>query len=278
MGWASAEGAHRVARAHLMTASHPSGTDRFRLLGVDVSAVRFEQALRLLLEAPAAGRRLGVHFITVHTLVEGSDDPLLREQLNAADLVCPDGMPLVWIGRLRRRAIERVYGPDTMLALIDRGREQGARHYFYGGAEGVPELLAEKLSKRFPGLVVAGCYSPPFRPLTPAEDEQVVARINEARADYVWVGLGSPKQDHWVAEHRGRIEAAALLAVGAAFDFHSGRAKEAPRWMKRSGLQWLHRLLTHPRRLWRRYTVVNTRFLWSLARDLVRELSSLRFR
>ncbi len=253
-------------------------SDRFRLLGVDVSALRLEEALRILLDAPARGQRLAVHFVTAHTLVEASADPSLRERLNADDLVCPDGMPLVWVGRLRRRRIERVYGPDTMLALLDRARAQGARHYLYGGAEGVPELLASKLVERFPGLDVVGCYSPPFRPLTPEEDAEAVARINEARPDYVWIGLGSPKQDHWVFEHRGRVEAAALLAVGAAFDFHSGRAREAPRWIRGSGFQWLHRLLTGPRRLWRRYTVVNARFLWLLARDGLRAVLSLRRR
>ena len=246
--------------------------DKFDLLGVGVSAITFDAAIQELMDAPASGRRLQVHFCSVHTLVEASADPTLRDALNRAELVAPDGVPLVWIGRLRRQAMERVCGPDLMPVLIDQSRVHGHSHYFYGGAEGVAERLAETFTERFPGLRVAGTYSPPFRPLTAEEDAAVVARINEANPDYVWVGLGSPKQDHWVAEHRDRLNAAALLAVGAAFDFHGNGLRRAPVWMRRSGLEWLYRFGSEPRRLWRRYTVVNLRFIALLGSDAVRSL------
>jgi N-acetylglucosaminyldiphosphoundecaprenol N-acetyl-beta-D-mannosaminyltransferase len=251
----------------LSDTAHGAHMDSYRLLGVDVTAWYFDEAVEELLSRVQDRRAVGVHFITAHTLVEADADPSLKQALNDSEFVSPDGMPLVWVGKLRGRRVQRVYGPDTMLAVCDRGRAQGARHFFYGGAEGVPELLAERLTARFPGLEVAGTYSPPFRELTAEEDAEVVAMIDAADADFVWVGLGSPKQDRWVAEHRGRIRAGALMAVGAAFDFHSGRVREAPRWVRQSGFQWLHRLLSEPRRLAKRYTAYNARFLWLLTRD-----------
>jgi N-acetylglucosaminyldiphosphoundecaprenol N-acetyl-beta-D-mannosaminyltransferase len=242
-------------------------SERYRVADVSVSAMTFEAAVQRLLDAPARGERLSAHFITAHTVVEAHRDPSLRAVLDRADLVGADGMPLVWAGRLQRRQVTRVYGPDTMAALVDRGRAQGARHYLYGGAEGVPERLAKALEARYPGVEVVGMESPPFRPLTEGEDAAAVARINAARPDYVWVGLGAPKQDHWIGAHRDRLDAAALLAVGAAFDFHSGDLRQAPRWMQRSGLEWLFRLAMEPRRLWHRYTVVNGMFLWLVGRQ-----------
>jgi N-acetylglucosaminyldiphosphoundecaprenol N-acetyl-beta-D-mannosaminyltransferase len=189
-------------------------------------------------------------------------DSELRGIHNLAGLVTPDGMPLVWIGRLQgHRQMDRVYGPDLMLALCERSVPRGYRNYFYGGAASVPEQLAEGLQSRFPGLQVSGTYSPPFRPLTPDEDADVVTKINAAQSDIVWVGLGTPKQERWMAAHVGRIDAPVLLGVGAAFDFHTGRLPQAPNWMRRSGLEWCFRLLTEPKRLWRRYLSNNPRFV-----------------
>jgi N-acetylglucosaminyldiphosphoundecaprenol N-acetyl-beta-D-mannosaminyltransferase len=244
-------------------------TDGYTLAGVPLATARFDAAMEHLLTGDLDGTA-DVHFVTAHTIVEASRDRQLAALLTDARISFPDGMPLVWSGRAVGEASHRVYGPDAMLALCDRGRRLGYRHYFYGGAEGTPELLAERLAARFPGMEVAGTYSPPFRPLTPQEDLEVCERINAAAPDFVWVGLGSPKQDYWVAEHRGRIRARALLAVGAAFDFHSGLVEEAPAWMRRTGLQWAHRLAQEPRRLWRRYTVVNATFLWLAGRSLTR--------
>ncbi|MPZ99217.1 MAG: WecB/TagA/CpsF family glycosyltransferase [Dehalococcoidia bacterium] len=235
-----------------------------------VNATTFDGALERLLRAPADGSHLRAHFCSVHTLIEATDNPELRAALNDAELIAPDGMPLVWGGRLQGYQVGRVCGPDLMLALLERSVATGGRHYFYGGAEGVPEQLAGRLQQRFPGLVVAGGYSPPFRALTPEEDEAVVQHINEARPDYVWVGLGSPKQDLWVASHFGRLDASVLLAVGAAFDFHTDRVKRAPLWMQRVGLEWFFRLSTEPRRLWKRYTIINARFVALVAADVVR--------
>ena len=209
---------------------------------------------------PLARLRVQPRRTVVHELVEAHDSGALRDALSQG-LVEPDGMPLVWLARRADAAVERVCGPDFMPALIGAGVERQRSHFFYGGGPGVPEGLAARFAARYPGLRVAGTLSPPFRPLSAAEDEAIVARINAAKPDYVWVGLGAPKQDLWVAEHRSRLDAAALLAVGAAFDFHAGRRRRAPRWMQRSGTEWLFRLVTEPRRLAGRYTRVNARFL-----------------
>lgn len=161
--------------------------------------------------------------------------------------------------------MDRVYGPDLMLALCERSLEKGYRHFFYGGAPGVPERLAERLGARFPGLRVVGTFSPPFRPLTLEEDEKVVRMINGASPDILWVGLGAPKQERWMAEHRDRLRVPVMIGVGAAFDFYAGVKRQAPRWMQRAGLEWLFRLCQEPRRLWRRYLLNIPRFLCLVA-------------
>ncbi len=181
---------------------------RYRVIQTRIAAFDLEEAVRLFLAAHASGGRLRAHFCTTHTLVEASDNLRLRAALNHPDAIAaPDGMPLVWVGRAMGKRVGRVCGPDLMPLLIDRSREQGARHFFYGGAPGVAELLAERLAERFPGLIVAGTHSPPFRPLTAEEDAAEVELINAARPDYVWVGLGSPKQDLWIDDHRSSLDA-----------------------------------------------------------------------
>jgi N-acetylglucosaminyldiphosphoundecaprenol N-acetyl-beta-D-mannosaminyltransferase len=239
------------------------------LLGVRVNAAPFDDAVEIVLNAPDTGARLALHFANAHSMVEAHRNPQLRAAMNA-NVVEPDGMPLVLLARSRGVKAERVCGPDFLPALVRRGVPLGRSHFFFGGAPGVPEELARRLGEAYPGLRVAGTMSPPFRDLTPEEEESVVAEINAAKPDYVWVGLGAPKQDLWVAEHRARLDAAALLAVGAAFDFHSGRRRRAPRWMQRTGTEWLFRLLMEPRRLASRYTVVNARFLWLVFKEGVR--------
>ena len=240
----------------------PSATDAgsFVLLGVRINAQPFAGILDRVLRAPESGERLSLHFATAHSLVEAQDRPHLREAL-AAGIVEPDGMPLVWLGRRRAVKVERVCGPDFLPAVVEHGVALGRTHYFYGGGPGVAEALAARLASRFPGVRVAGTFSPPYRELSAAEDRDVVAQINAARPDYVWVGLGAPKQDLWVASHRDALDASVLLAVGAAFDFHAGTRRRAPRWMQRAGVEWVHRLLTEPRRLAGRYTRVNARFV-----------------
>jgi len=232
------------------------------VLGVRVSAVNLPMALDVIDDWIVRRAAQYVCVTGVHGVMESRDDPELLAIHNAAGMVTPDGMPLVWISRLKgRKHVDRVYGPDLMLALCERSEKRGYRHFFYGGAEGVPELLVERLKARFPDLQVAGVYSPPFRPLTPEEDAQVVSRINAARPDVVWVGLSTPKQERWMHAHRERLEAPVMLGVGAAFDFHAGLKKQAPRWIQRSGMEWCFRLITEPKRLWKRYLRNNPRFL-----------------
>ena len=237
-----------------------------------MSAVTFEEAVRRVLGAPETGRRLSAHFCSANMIVEASRNPTLQVALNGAELVAPDGMPMVWLGRMRGYPVERVCGPDFMPAILDRSRAAGRRHFFYGGAEGVSSRLATLMEGRFPGLQVAGAYSPPFRDLTKEEDDEVTDRINAARPDYVWVGLSTPKQDLWVFEHRQRLRSSAVLAVGAAFDFLAGRQGRAPRWMQRTGMEWSFRLLSEPQRLGRRYTLTNIQFIAIVCADAMRSL------
>lgn len=238
---------------------------RVNILGVGISAVNMEQALAII-DRWIANR--DPHYVcvsTVHGVVECQRDEAVRRALNSSGLTTPDGMPLVWISRLRGfRHVRRVYGPDLMLAVCERSVARGYRHYLYGGHPGVAELLKVRLERRFPGVHIVGVDCPPFEPLTPEEDERAVQRMNAAHPDIVWVGMSTPKQDLWAAAHVGRLSAPVIIAVGAAFDFVSGRKRQAPRWMRNSGLEWLFRLLQEPRRLWRRYLIYNPLFIWLL--------------
>jgi N-acetylglucosaminyldiphosphoundecaprenol N-acetyl-beta-D-mannosaminyltransferase len=243
---------------------------RVDVLGVRVSAIDVPAALAALDGWVERGERHYVCVSGVHGVMESLRDPALRQIHNAAGLVTPDGMPLVWLGRLAGQAhVRRVYGPDLMLAYCAHGLARGRRHFFYGGGEGVAERLVGRLRARFPGLAVAGTYTPPFRALTAEEDAAVVRRINDAAPDVVWVGLSTPKQERWMAAHRAALGAAALVGVGAAFDFNAGLKRQAPAWMQRAGLEWAFRLATEPRRLGRRYLVNNPLFVWHVAQQLL---------
>ena len=238
----------------------------FDVLGVRVDAVTPDAVVSAVGAAIEAKAKSYVVFCTVSSVLSARDDRRVAEALESADVVTPDGMPLVWLGRRAGRAgTDRVYGPDFMLKLFEDG-DPSLRHFFYGGAPGVADEMAARLRERFPHLVVAGTHCPDVRDGCEllAGD---VARINAARPDVVWVGLGHPKQELWMRTHRAALDAPVLAGVGAAFDFHAGRKKEAPEWVKRSGLQWVHRLASEPRRLWRRYLVGNTRFVALLARE-----------
>lgn len=213
--------------------------------------------------------RLSFHFCSVNGIVEASRNVALRESLARASVAAPDGMPLVWLGRLAGRRVERVCGPDFMPALLGDGRAVNYRHFFYGGANGVAQRLRDRMTERFPGLQMVGAETPPFGPLTGAANDAAIDRINATDPDCVWLGVSTPKQDIWLAENRARINAPVVLAVGAAFDFLSGSRARAPRWMQRSGLEWSFRLLAEPRRLGRRYTVTNIRFLGLVFRAAV---------
>ena len=248
----------------------PAVLEKVDILGVPVSAIDMPMALDII-EGWIAERRPGfVCLRDVHGVMLCQKDEALMRIHRDAGMVAPDGMPLVWFGRLLgTRRMGRVCGPDLMPALCERSLARGYRHFFYGGGPGVAERLAEALRARFSGLAVAGIYAPPFRPLTEEEDVAAVRMINESRADIVWVGLGTPKQERWMAEHLGRLEAPVMLGVGAAFDFHAGAVRRAPRWMQRSGLEWLFRLLAEPRRLWRRYLVLAPKFVVLAALQLL---------
>lgn len=208
----------------------------------------------------------------VFSLVSAAEDPNYRAILCEANLSLPDGMPLVWF--LRRKGHSgstRNYGPDLMLALCKKAAQSGWRCFFYGGEPGVSELLRTKLSDRYPGLNVVGVLSPPFRELTTVEEEEACLVINKSRPDILWVSLGGPKQDTWMYNHRMNLDVSVMHGVGAAFDFHSGRKPQAPRWMMNLGFEWVFRLMTEPRRLWKRYTLVNAKFLRLVFLELLRK-------
>jgi N-acetylglucosaminyldiphosphoundecaprenol N-acetyl-beta-D-mannosaminyltransferase len=239
--------------------------ERVNVLGVGVSAITIAGALASIDRWIATGANRYVCVTGVHGVMESQRDPALRDIHNRAGLVAPDGMPLVWLSWLAGHGyVERVYGPDLMLACCDASVAKGYRHYFYGGAPGVPERLAARLRERFTGLKIAGTWSPPFGELSAAEEQAMIDRIALANPDIVWVGLSTPKQERWMARYAGRLPVPVLIGVGAAFDFHAGLKRQAPRWMQRSGLEWLFRLATEPRRLWRRYLINNPSFVWRL--------------
>jgi N-acetylglucosaminyldiphosphoundecaprenol N-acetyl-beta-D-mannosaminyltransferase len=243
---------------------------RVNVLSVGVSAINMTQALDIIGGWITHRQPNYVCVTGVHGVMESQRDESLRHIHNTAGLVTPDGMPLVWLSRLQgRRHVGRVYGPDLMLELCERSVSKGYRHFLYGGSEEALEQLASNLQQRFPGLQVVGKYSPPFRPLTDEEDNQVVQMINETNPDIVWVGLSTPKQERWMASHMRRLTAPVLLGVGAAFDFHAGLKKQAPQWMQRSGLEWLFRLATEPRRLGPRYLVNNPLFVLLVLKQML---------
>lgn len=244
----------------------------FRLLGVRVHAVQIPDAVAQM--QSWIEEKQGCHYVAVtgmHGVMEAQHDEGFKRILNTADLVVSDGMPLVWAGRrygfpMRRR----VYGPELMQTFCQQTAATGYRHYFYGGAEGVPEHLAEIMSRRYPGIQVAGCYSPPFRPLTADEDREIVDRINQSGADILWVGLSTPKQEKWMYEHRDKLRVPVLMGVGAAFDLNSGRLRQAPAWMREHGMEWFFRLVMEPRRLWRRYLVYGSKFAWNVSLEMLK--------
>ena len=239
---------------------------RYEVLGIRVDAVNLAATVERIERWIADAERHYVCHLTVHGVMEALHDPSLGRIYAGSGLTVPDGMPLVWLGRRRAHSgVGRVYGPDLMLALSRTAARAGYACYYYGGATGIADTLAAEMKDRFPGLRTVGAYSPPFRDLHPTEIDAVTARINEARPDIVWVGLGCPKQERWMAAFRPRLRAPVLIGVGAAFDFHVGLIPQAPSWMQRAGLEWLFRLGQEPRRLWYRYLIYNPLFLFHLA-------------
>jgi len=243
---------------------------RVNVLGVGLSAINLGSAVELMAEALNERRKGYITVTGVHGVIEAQDDPGFRRILNQSFLCTPDGMPMVWMGRLRgHKEMRRVYGPDLMLEVCEWSQKNSCRHFFYGGAPGVAELLRDKLTARFPGLQMVGCFTPPFRALNADEVSELQLMIREVRPDILWVGLSTPKQEKFMAEFLPQLDVTLMVGVGAAFDFHSGRVKQAPRWMQRSGLEWFYRLCSEPRRLAKRYLRNNPRFLWRVASQLL---------
>ena len=212
-------------------------------------------------EVGESGRYIAV--TGMHGVTEALHDAEFGRILNGASLVVPDGYPLVVLGRRNGFALaRRVYGPELLQAFCEETARKGYRHFFYGGAAGVADDLASRFAGRFPGMQIAGTYCPPFRPLTPAEEQDVREKIKSSRADVVWVGLSTPKQERWMASHREALGVPVMVGVGAAFDFHTGRVAQAPKWMRENGMEWFFRLMSEPRRLWRRYLVNGSEFAW----------------
>jgi N-acetylglucosaminyldiphosphoundecaprenol N-acetyl-beta-D-mannosaminyltransferase len=236
------------------------------VLGVKISAVDMDSAVNLAIQSIESGDPAYVCVASVHGVMEAQRDPELLRIFNQAAINIPDGMPLTWVGWLQGFAqMDRVFGPDFMLQMCRISVDRGYQHFLYGGNPGVAEELSERLQKMFPGLQVAGTYTPPFRSLNPEEERDVVERISHTKPHILWVGIGAPKQERFMAEYVGRFNVPLMVGVGAAFDFHTGRIADCPDWVKRAGLQWLHRLKQEPRRLWKRYLVNNPVFLWRVA-------------
>ncbi len=247
-------------------------TDKERVtgnvLGARIDVLAWDEAMARLLGWARGRESRYVTICNVHVVVTASRESAYGAVINASDMATPDGAPVAWM--LRRQGFvgqPRISGPDLMWALCERCAAEGVPVYCYGSTEETLGLLAARLKAVFPGLALT-VESPPFRALTPEEDAAAVERIHASGAGIVFVGLGCPKQEVWMAEHRGRVNAV-MIGVGAAFDFHAGQVARAPRWMRDNGLEWLHRLFSEPRRLWRRYLVTNTLFIVGAVRQLL---------
>ena len=242
------------------------------VLGTRIAAFNLETAVDQIDEwvsQEETGRYVCV--TGVHGVMESLRDPEVRRVHNSASACVPDGMPMTWVGRFHGyHDMDRVYGPDLMLSLLSLSAQKGYTSFFYGGAEGVADELTIRMMERFPSLTVVGTFCPPFRPLNAEERSQVIANINRLQPDLLWVGLSTPKQERFMDEFHLALNTKVMLGVGAAFDFHTGRVSQAPRWMMRSGLEWFYRLCTEPRRLGPRYLRNNPSFLWNIFLQLTR--------
>lgn len=255
----------RSAAPHLRSAC-----EHRHLLGTRVDNTSYAHATRQILAWARSALSRYVCVANVHVIMESHDDPQFRRLVNEADLVTPDGMPLVWaLKSMGLKQAGRVYGPDLTLHLCKAAADAGVPVGLYGGTPGSLADFAEILQRLFPTLQIGCAIAPPFRPLTPEEDAAYTQQIIESGVRILLVGIGCPKQERWMAAHKGRIPAV-MVGVGAAFDFHAGRVRQAPRWMQRAGLEWAFRLAMEPRRLWKRYAKHNPRFLLFFGAQLLR--------
>ena len=243
------------------------------ILGVPLALTDYPGAMDAF-DAMIASRERGyVCAVSVHSLTVALDDPEMAAVFRGARMVLPDGMPVVWAANMLGASLRgRVYGPEVMLRYSERCAERGHRVWLYGGRDqGSLAQLALNMRRRNPGINIVGGYSPPFRSMTDEEEDALVAQINAARPDVLWVGIGAPKQEKWMARMRDRLDVPVMCAVGAAFDFHAGRVSQAPAWMQQRGLEWIYRLAQEPRRLLPRYVYSNPRFVLAFARQYLRE-------
>jgi N-acetylglucosaminyldiphosphoundecaprenol N-acetyl-beta-D-mannosaminyltransferase len=251
----------------------PEDVKSRELLGVPMAMTDYTEAMDVMDGLIARRERGYVCATAVHAVMVGQDDEEMADALRGSALTVPDGMPLVWAAKLLGESLDdRVYGPELMLRYCQRSRDKGHKIFLYGGRDqGSLAQLALNLRLKFPGIRICGGYSPPFRPLTGDEEQAIADQINEARPDVVWVGIGVPKQEKWMARMRDRVDAPVMAAVGAAFDFHAGRVSMAPQWMQARGLEWTYRIAQEPRRLLPRYLIHNPRFVFRIAAQLFRE-------
>jgi len=240
------------------------------VLGIEVDAINMEKAIALVSAALTGQRKGYVCVAGVHGIMEAQRSPQLAEVYSGSSITIPDGMPLVWVGRMQGHAsMTRVTGPDLMLEVFGRKEFAGLTHYLYGGEEGVADELRTRLTARFPWVRILGAATPPFRALTRVEQKQLVATVNDLKPDVIWVGISCPKQELFMARYLPMLNTRLMFGVGAAFDFHTGRIRDCANWIKLAGLQWLHRLLQDPRRLWRRYLRNNPAFIWKISLQLI---------
>jgi N-acetylglucosaminyldiphosphoundecaprenol N-acetyl-beta-D-mannosaminyltransferase len=240
------------------------------VLGVRVHATSMDRALRTVEQAVTSREKGYVCVTGVHGVMEAQSDDSLKRILNQSTLTVPDGRPTVWVGWMHGLfEMRQVTGPDLMLQICELSAGKGYRHFFYGGNPGVAEELRDALTRRYPGLNVVGCFCPPFRPLSGEEENALIRTVSELKPDFFWVGLSTPKQEKFMHQYLAKLDTRLMLGVGAAFDIHTGRIKDAPYWMKLGGVQWLHRLYQDPKRLWRRYLINNPKFVYRIALELV---------
>ncbi len=253
------------------TTTDAHGPDTVPVVGIPLALTDYESTLDWIDATAEQDGRGYVCVCNVHAVMAAAEDPELRSALLASSLNVPDGQPLVWaLAALGHPLGDRVYGPELMARSCARSAETGQRLYLYGGRnQGALVQLALNLRQRYPGVKIVGGHSPPHRPLSDSERESVITEINGSRPDVVWVGIGVPKQEKWMAEMRPHLDAPVLVGVGAAFDFHAGLVPQAPGWMQELGLEWAFRLAQEPRRLWRRYTRYNPRFVRDFGRQLI---------
>lgn len=241
------------------------------VLGVDVDAIDMDEALGYVATLLQGSRKSYVCVAGVHGVMEAQRNPQLLEVYSGSEMTIPDGMPLAWVGRMQGHvAMQRVTGPDLMLEVFRRKEFAQATHFLYGGREGIAEELRDKLRKQFPWVKIVGTYTPPFRVLSEYEEEQFIATIAALKPDVIWVGISCPRQEIFMARYLPELETKLMFGVGAAFDYHTGRIRDCADWVKRAGLQWLHRLLQDPRRLWWRYLRNNPAFVWHIALQMLK--------